>query len=258
MISNCCRMMNKVICLFVALFASGMLYAQQGSPYYTVKDSKATYEPHGKRTFYPMDSIKVKKKSVVILTYHDSRSKMDGQIRVVDLNEAGTFAIKDYYSRGKPQIGAGTEKDGLTPAAATSGSKADEALTASVVTGIGEFLVHPDRPIFGCGAISAKRGKGAVTVVNQGENELFFDIIWIQDGRCLSAQSFAKDFLSGYCLAPGETCHMKIDPIAEKQTLYLVGTPDPVQYNRIDLTKYNDLSAPPSGTYSLSIVKVEE
>ena len=249
--------MNRVICLAFLLFVSGLLYAQQGTAYYTVKDRKATYEPHDKSVFYPKDSIKVTRKSTVTLIYHDSQSRMDGQIRVVKLKEAGTFSIKDYYSRGKALIGhGGSEKDGLTPAAAASPTKADEVLTAGIVA----FLVHPDRPIFGCGAISAKRnpGRGVITVANQSENELFFDVIWIQDGgRCRSAQSFAQDFTSGYFLAPGETCELKIDLFAEKQTLYLVGTPDPIQYNRIDFTTITDSSTHLSDTYPLSIVKVE-
>ncbi len=250
--------MNRVSCFLLALLSSALLCAQPGKETYVIWSHDSYYEPHDVVRFFPGDTITVNETSAIEILYYNPQKHINGQRRKVALMQAGTFEISDFYSRGKNPVGGGGSEKGVSTAAADPGGKADDEAYASVVAGIGQFLQDSDKPLFGCGAISAKRGEGSVTVVNRSENDLFFDIIWIQGGRCLSAISFAKDFRSDCLLAPGETYEMKINSFAERQPLYLIATPEPIKYNLIDFSKYNDLPDPPAGTFSLSIIKVEE
>lgn len=247
--------MNRVVFTLIALWAPCLLFAQQ--PYYYIWSMNADFEPHGKRIFEPGDSITVTTTSEVDIQLYIRGSKRVGPRRKIALGSSGTFEISAFFNQKVKLADSGSAGKGLTQPGAT-GFKASEETTASVLAGIGQFLVNPDKPLFGCGAISAKRGQGSVTVANQSGNELYFDIIWIQDGRCLSALSFAQDFVSGCFLIPGETHELTINPLAERQTLYLIATPEPVEYNRIDFSKYKDIPDLTSGTFSFSIVKVED
>lgn len=247
--------MNRVRCSLIALLAPCLLFAQQ--PYYYIWSMNADYEPHEKRTFEPGDSISVTTTSEVDLQLYIPGSKRIGPRRKIALGLSGTFEISEFFNQKVKQADSGSAGKGLTQPGAT-GFKATEETTASVISGIAQFLLNPDKPFFGCGTISAKRGQGSVTVANQSRDVLCFDIIWVQDGRCLSALSFAEDFLSGCVLAPGETYELKINSFAERHTLYLIATHDPFAYNKIDFSKYRDLPDTPSGTFSLSIVKVKD
>ena len=247
--------MNRVIVSLITLLTPCLLFAQQ--PYYYIWSTDADYEPHDKRIFDPGDSITVKSTSEVDIQLYVRGSKRIGPRQKIALGQSGTFEISDFFNKKVKQADSGSAGKGLTQAGA-AGFKAGEETTVSVISGIGQFLINPDKPIFGCGAITGKKGRGAVAVANRSGNELYFDIIWIQDGRCLSALSFAEDFVSGCRLAPGETCELKINPFAERQTLYLVATHEPIAYNKIDFGKYRDLPDTSSGTFSLSIIKVQD
>ena len=241
--------MKRLFCICIAVVTSYVLLAQNSRDYYIVKDTSATYFPKKER-FNAGDSITVQKKSTVLL-YHNA----NGQLREIHLREKGTFEISTYFSFGRPLTGNKGASNSFTPAA-TGRPKAGDEKYASVVSGIGKFLLTPDRPVFGLGAISAKRGDGSVIIDNQGESEMYIDIIWIQNQQCVSALSFAKDFESSIILKPGETEELEIDPSVAKQILYVVGTSTPIPFNTIIFGDYKEY--PEEGGCALSIIKVAE
>lgn len=238
--------MKRIITAVLLFVIPIGLLAQSTKVTYRIVDTKATYEPAGKETFHPGDSITIQN-----ISQFDLKRYTRGAHVIIDSQRieylSGTFEISELYAmveRLKSQnlskvIGG---KD-YTPGAFArpAGDKSINESVAAIVSFLQNILNQQDFHANDNSLIVSKRDD-MIDVLNRSEEDLFIDVLWVKNGRFFSAISYAKDYVSFYPLEPNTMRTIKIDRFANAETLYVIGTSSPVAYNTIELDDYQHSS----------------
>ena len=234
--------MRRIITIAILILVPMSLLAQSPRITYRVSDTEATYEPAGKERFYPGDSITVKQ-----ISLFDLRRYIHGEHLSIDSQRieyfSGTFEISELYAMAeqvkKKYLSLTIGGKGYTPGASTRPARdksMDESVMA-IVSSLQAFLDQSEHPSKNESLIVTRRDD-IIEVLNATWEELYVDAIWIKDGRCFSAISYAKDYVSYIPLTASATRAIKVDRYANAETILVVGTSVPVAYNTINLSDY--------------------
>ena len=234
--------MRRFITLAVFFFIPVSLMAQSVKVTYRVSDTEATYEPAGKETFYPGDSITVKQVSLFDLLRYSRGEHLSIESQRVEYF-SGTFEISELFAMAeqvkKKNLSLAVGGKDFTPGASTrpAGDKSMDESVMAIVSSLQVFLEKSDIQTRD-ESLTVTRQDDLIEVRNSSGETLFVDAIWIKDGRCFSAISYAKDYVSYVPLAADATRTIKVDRYANAETILVVGTSVPVAYNSIDFSDY--------------------
>lgn len=121
---------------------------------------------------------------------------------------------------------------------------------------LASFINGQQTSLLEYGAVDLKRSSQVVYVTNTSDNDMFVDIIWLIDNQCMSALSFLRDFTNNTVLYPGETMECIVNDFVADEDLYVVCTPDPIEYNTIDILQASEQDLSADVIVPLTIVKL--
>lgn len=251
--------MKRLLTIVIILIFTPKTYisAQSGDVKYKVEDTSATYKPVGKKYFNPGDSITVSKNTKFYLHYSGNLE------RQLITSFEGTYEISELFDKAKKtmekNIAQSIGGKNYTPAAATrlSTDKSSNDSILVIVNTLKEFLKNIDNPITNGGEITAEKDGENITVYNKSGREMFIDVIWVKQGRCFSALSYAMDYVSYYPLSKDDSINIKIDRFANAENLFVVATSVPVAYNTIVLSDYENVDNKSLSSIKISIKHVK-
>jgi len=141
---------------------------------------------------------------------------------------------------------------------ASSQHKSAEYTLFGFTSKLAGFIGGQQKYQFEYGAVEVKRSSQTVYVTNISDNDMYVDIVWLLDNQCMSAISFLRDFVNNKVLYPGETMKCVVDGYVADEDLYVVCTPNPIEYNTIDTSQASEQDLSSDLTIPLTIVKLDK
>lgn len=189
-------------------------------------------------SYEPADKDEFKSGQVIVLKESASfdliRVRKNKWTMVRVRGKSGTFEVDSLFRLAWNERSSKKNKSGLSKPAFNS--KDSDSTLIGFTNKIVNVMNDKQSVLFECGPVEVKRDGRKVTVTNVSDNtDMFVDIVWNREGRCMSALSFLEDFSNNNVIYPGESIVLTVNEYVARENLFVVCTPDPIAYNTIIL-----------------------
>lgn len=224
--------MKRLIALCV--LASSCLFAsaqEVKSEYRIVQNGlSGSYEPADQKKFESGQVIVLKGST----SFEFERARGGTRTTVMVSGMNGTFEVDSLFRLAQNDLEPKGNESGRSKGA--SNPKGSDSTLIGFTNKIVNVMNDKQSVLFECGPVEVKRDGREVTVTNVSDNtDMFVDIVWNSEGRCMSALSFSEDHSSKHLIYPGESIVLTVNEFFTQENLYVACTPDPIEYNTIDL-----------------------
>lgn len=248
--------MKRLVCLCFLAIVCWNMYAQGTESVYKVLENgfKGSNDIAGK-IYKSGDIIQLKESS----SFDFQRIRKGKQSMEHVNSKYGPYEVDALYRIAQNERLAKRNNKSSNVAKPSSQRKAADS-TLYCFTGKIASLIDAQSPlIMEFGTIEFQRTGPKVFVKNTSDNDdMFVDIIWIRDGLCMSALSFSRDFANNIVIYPGETIECVINEYVIGESLFVVCTPCPIEYNTLDLKQAKEDDMTYDMDIPLTIVPLEE
>lgn len=224
--------MKRLIAFCLMALSCHLVSAQKVECTYKILENNryGSYEPADTDVFKSGQVIVLKE-----LASFDLQRVRNGKLTTVRVNgKSGTFDVDSLYRLAKNDMSSKGNKSGLSRPAYQK--KASDSTLIGFTNKIVNVMNDKQSVLFECGPVDVKRDGRKVKVTNVSDDtDMFVDIVWNKEGRCMSALSFYVDFSNNHVIYPGESIVLTVNEDVPRENLYVVCTPDPIAYNTIIL-----------------------